>query len=127
MDKHVIAIGGKYFQDNLMCIWKGSELELLTPMASNKNGCKSNKNLEVMTNVTSAQLPKKIISSMVFAKMKPILPLEMGNITSQCTKGGFKHSKQLGPKSLSQICMKVKSKETSSCRKLGRGEKARSK
>jgi len=101
MDKHVIVIEGKNFQDNLMCVWKGSELEKLAPMASNNYECKSNKNLEVMSNVTSAQLPKKIIGSMVFTEMKPILPLEMGNITSQCTKGGFKHSKQLGPKTLS--------------------------
>jgi hypothetical protein len=98
-----------------MCVWKGNELELLTPMASNKNGCKFNKNLEVMTNITSAQLPKKVTSSMVFARIKPILPLEMGNITSQCTKGAFKHSKQLGPKRLLQTCMRIKSKEMSSC------------
>jgi hypothetical protein len=101
MDKHVIIIEGKNFQDYLMCVWKGSELEQLAPMASNKNECKSNKNLEAMSNVTNAQLPKKIISSIVFTEMKPILPLEMGNITSQCTKGAFNHSKQLGPKTLS--------------------------
>jgi hypothetical protein len=85
-----------------MCIWKGSELELLAAMASNKNGCESNKNLEVMTNVTSARTPQENHWFNGLADMKPILPLEMGNITSQCTKGAFKHSKQLGPKSLSQ-------------------------
>jgi len=124
MDKHVIAIGGKNFQHNLMCIWKGSELELLASMASNKNGCESSKNLKVMINIINAQLPKKITSSMVFVEIKCILPLEMGNITCQCTKGAFKHSKQFGPESLSQTCMRVKSKETSSCWKLKRGEKA---
>jgi hypothetical protein len=85
-----------------MCAWKEKELKLLAPMASNKNECEFNKKVEIMTNDINAQLPKKIIGSMVFVEMRPILPLEMGNVTSQCTKRAFEHSKQREPKSLSK-------------------------
>jgi hypothetical protein len=85
-----------------MCAWKETELKLLAPMAFNKYGCEFNKKVEIMTNITNAQLPKKITGSMVFAEMRPILPLEMGNVTSQCTKRAFEHSKQLELKSLSK-------------------------
>lgn len=44
---------------------------------------------------------------MVSIKMKPIPPLEMGSETYQHTKRAFRHSRKLGPKSLSKTCMKV--------------------
>jgi len=56
--KHDVAIGGRSFQNKLKCAWKGSELELVTLIASKKKGHKSNKNLEAMTNATNIQLPK---------------------------------------------------------------------
>jgi hypothetical protein len=61
---------------------------------------------------------------MVSAKMKPLLPLELGNKTYQHTKGAFGHSRELGLKSLSKTCMKVESKDASWHRKLERGENA---
>jgi hypothetical protein len=39
-------------------LWKINGLELFTPIASNKNGSKSNKNLETMTRINKAQLPR---------------------------------------------------------------------
>jgi hypothetical protein len=44
---------------------------------------------------------------MVFVKMKPIPPLKMESKTCQFTKRAFRHSSELGPKSLSKTCMKV--------------------
>jgi hypothetical protein len=44
----------------------------LAPIVSNKNKHKSNKNLDTMIDATSAQLPKKVICTMIFAKMKSI-------------------------------------------------------
>jgi hypothetical protein len=40
---------GEQFHTNLKWAWKDNEPQLLTPIASNKNGWKSNKNLEAMT------------------------------------------------------------------------------
>jgi hypothetical protein len=39
-------------------LWKRNGLELFTPIASNKNRSKSNKNLENMTRINKAQLPR---------------------------------------------------------------------
>jgi hypothetical protein len=50
---------------------------------------------------------------MVFVEMKPILSLEMGSKTCQCTKGAFEHLRKLGLKSSSKTYMKVELKETS--------------
>jgi len=61
-----------------MCL-ESKWIKLFTPIASNKNGCKSNKNLETMTSTTNAQLPKKIVDTMIFAEMRHIRSLEMGN------------------------------------------------
>jgi hypothetical protein len=76
----------KNYLNNFKCTWKGNELELLTPMASNKNKHESNKNLKAMTGAINAQLPKKIVGTMVFTKMRPIPPLEMGSVTYRCTR-----------------------------------------
>jgi len=78
-EKHVVATKGKSSQNNLKCTWKGSELELLAPMASNKNKHESNKNLEAMSNAITTQLLKKTIGALVSTKMTPIPPLEMGS------------------------------------------------
>ncbi len=48
-DTHATSLKGKTFHANFRCAWKGRGLELFTPIASNKNGWESNKNLEVMT------------------------------------------------------------------------------
>jgi hypothetical protein len=48
---------------------------------------------------------------MVFAKMKPIPPLEMGSETCQCTKGTFGHQNNMGLKNLSKIYMKIELKK----------------
>jgi hypothetical protein len=53
---HLETLKGKNFHTNLKCAWKGKGLKLLTPITSNKNKHKSNKNLEVMTRVIKAQL-----------------------------------------------------------------------
>jgi hypothetical protein len=47
----LLQLRGGSSRNNLKCIWKGNKLELLTPIAFNKSGRKSNKNLKVMTNV----------------------------------------------------------------------------
>jgi hypothetical protein len=55
----LLQLGGRSSRNNFKCTWKGSELELLALITFNKNGRKSNKNLEVMTSVISVwQLPK---------------------------------------------------------------------
>jgi len=41
-------------------------------VASNENGHKSNKNLDVIIDATGAQLPKKVICAMIFVEMRPI-------------------------------------------------------
>jgi hypothetical protein len=66
-------------------------------MAFNKNGWESNKNLEVMINVTSGQLPKKAASAMVYVEMNPIPPLEMGSEICRDTKRPSKHSNCCNP------------------------------
>ncbi len=55
---HVVDPRGKNFHINFRCAWKGRGPELFAPIVSNKNMQESNKNLEVMTWVTKAQLPK---------------------------------------------------------------------
>jgi len=50
---------------------------------------------------------------MVFAKMKPLQPLKLGSKTYRHTKRAFGHSRELGLKSFSKTCMKVKSKDAS--------------
>jgi hypothetical protein len=84
---------------------------LFDSIASNKNGCGSNKNLEATINATSDQLPKKIVDTMVYVEMSSIPPLEMGSEIYQRTKGASEHSRKLGPKSLSKTCMRTKSKK----------------
>jgi hypothetical protein len=76
--RHVATTEGKSSFDNFKCAWKGSEFELFAPIATNKNACESNKNLEVMINATNTQPPKYIVNAMVFVEMKLILRLEMG-------------------------------------------------
>jgi len=46
---HTPPLLGEQFHTNLKWAWKDNEPQLLTPIASNKNGWKSNKNLEAMT------------------------------------------------------------------------------
>jgi hypothetical protein len=82
-------------------------------IASNKNEHKSNKNLKAMISTISAHFPKKVVHIMVIAKMRPTPPLEMGSEPYQCTKGAFEHLRKPQPKSLSKICRRAKSKETS--------------
>jgi hypothetical protein len=55
-----------------------SGLELLGPIAPNKNGLSFYKNLNAMIGVTSFQLPKYIIEAIIFVKTRPIPPLKMG-------------------------------------------------
>jgi hypothetical protein len=92
---------------------EGEQIQLFASIATNKNGRESNKSLEAMINVTNTQPLKYIVDTMVFVKMKPIPPLEMGNKTYRCTKGAFRHLNILGPKSLLKTCMKVKLKDAS--------------
>jgi hypothetical protein len=123
--KHVATTEGKSSFDNFKCAWKGSEFELLAPIATNKNGRESNKNLEVMINIINTQPPKYIVNAMVFVEMKPVLRLEMGSKTCRRTKGAFKHSNILGPKSFLKIYMKVKLKDASWCQKFKKGGNTR--
>lgn len=59
---------------------EGKWPQTVHPIASNKNGCKSDKNIEgAMIGTTNAQLPQKIVDAMLSAKMKLILSLEMGS------------------------------------------------
>jgi hypothetical protein len=55
---HVITPERKNLRVDLKCAWKGRDPKLFAPIAFNKNGWKSNKNLEAMTEVTKAQLFK---------------------------------------------------------------------
>jgi len=54
--KH-FATKGKIYWDNLKCVWKWNEPELLAPITSNKNIHESNNNLETMLSA-NAQLLK---------------------------------------------------------------------
>jgi hypothetical protein len=56
--KHVVITKGRSSRNNFKCAWEGNELELLAPIASNKNERESNKNLKAMIGVIIAQLPK---------------------------------------------------------------------
>jgi hypothetical protein len=89
----------------------GSKPKLFDSIASNKNGCESNKNLEATIDATNGQLPKKTVDTMVYVKMSSIPPLEMGSEICQRTKGASRHSRKLGSKSLSKTCMRTKSKK----------------
>ncbi len=55
---YVATFKERNFHTDLKCTWKSNGPNLLTPIASNKNRQKSNKNLKVMTRATKAQLPK---------------------------------------------------------------------
>ncbi len=55
---HVATFKERNFHIDLKCTWKSNGPKLFTPIASNKKRQKSNKNLEVMTRATKAQLPK---------------------------------------------------------------------
>jgi hypothetical protein len=66
-----------------------------------------------MISTTNTQLLEYAIGALVFTKMKPIPPLEMGNETCQCTKRAFGHSNELGLKSLLKTYMRVKLKDAS--------------
>jgi hypothetical protein len=55
---HVITPRGISSHIDFKRMWKGNGLEFLTPLVSNKNMQKSNKNLEVMIKAINVQLPK---------------------------------------------------------------------
>jgi hypothetical protein len=79
---HVIALKGISFPTNFKCMWKGSGIELLTPIASNKNMQKFNKNLKVMIKVINVQLFKKGIGAMTSEEinLKPPLKMRMSHV-----------------------------------------------
>jgi hypothetical protein len=51
---------------------------LLVPIALNKNGQWSCKNLDVIIEVISLQLSKYVVGAIAFVKTRSIPPLEMG-------------------------------------------------
>jgi hypothetical protein len=86
---------------------------LFTLIFSNKNKHEFNKNLEAMTSVINAQLPKKAINVMVSVEMRPAPPLKMGSETYQRANGTSRHSRKLGFKILSKTYRMVECKEPS--------------
>jgi hypothetical protein len=73
----------------------------------------------------SGQFPKKAIKEMVYVKMSPIPPLEIGSKIYSHTKRVFGHSKKFGPKSFSN--MRIKLEEVNCCWKLEKDEKTQNK
>jgi hypothetical protein len=67
--KNITTSKGRSFCANIKCVSKWSGLELFAPIASNKNMQESNKNMEVMTRATKAQLPKYVVGAMTYEKI----------------------------------------------------------
>lgn len=55
---HLVTLKEKNSHIDFRCVWKRKGLKLFAPIPSNKNGRECNKNLEVITKATKAQLPK---------------------------------------------------------------------
>jgi hypothetical protein len=60
-----------------------------------------------MIGVTSLQLSKYATNAITSIEARPITPLEMGKEDCWQTREAFGHSKELGPKSLPYMRMKV--------------------
>jgi hypothetical protein len=69
---------------------------IVGPIAPNKNGWLSCKNLDAMIRVTILQFSMYVVKVITSTKTKFIPPLEMGRETCQWTKGTFEHSKYIG-------------------------------
>jgi hypothetical protein len=71
---HATSTRGRSSCTNLKWVWKDCEPKMFIPIASDKNGQKSNKNLEAMIRATRAQLLKYALQAMHFAKMRLNIP-----------------------------------------------------
>jgi len=78
---HDAAFVGENYHADFKYAWKGKGLKMLTPITSNQNGQKFNKNLEVMTKATKAQLSKHATKAMTLEEINLVPPLEMGRAT----------------------------------------------
>jgi hypothetical protein len=98
----VWIVGSRRSRAHLKWAWNVAGPKLLTPIAPNKNGQLSCKNLDVMIGATNLQLPKDLAKTITFAKSRHTPPLKMGRKTCQWTRGTSKHSKKkkLDPRSV---------------------------
>jgi len=71
-------LGENNFNVDLRCAWKGKGPKLFTPIASNKNGQESNKNLETMIKATKAQFLRQAIGAITSKEINPRPPLNYG-------------------------------------------------